>query len=282
MTPPNMRSRDIIQPLKQVASHPWFEKLARFGYAAKGVVYIIIGLLAVQAATGTGGKTTGSSGALATIATQPFGRLLLVMMTVGIIGYVLWRAVQAILDPEHSHEELDFKKFVQRIGYGASAIAYTGLAFTSIKLITGSGGTNGDSTEDWTLLFLRQPFGRWLVGLGGVVVIGIGILFIHQAYEAKFRRNFQFGQMTYTQRIWVVRIGKFGIAARGFVFMVIGFFLIQAAIQLNPNEAKGVGGALTALAHQPFGVWILTTVALGLTAYGVYSLIAACYRKIAA
>ncbi len=107
MNSPNTNPRDIpqdiTQPLRQVTSHPWFEKLARFGYVAKGIVYIIIGLLAVQAATGNGGKTTGSSGALETIATQPFGKELLIVMTFGIIGYVMWRAVQALLDPEHSH-----------------------------------------------------------------------------------------------------------------------------------------------------------------------------------
>ena len=275
-----INSQDIIEPAREVASHPWFEKLARFGYVAKGIVYIIIGLLALQTVAGTGGKTTGSSGALETIVAQPFGRVLLSIMTVGIIGYVMWRLIQAILNPEHPRQKLDFQSIVKRIGYAGSGIAYTGLAFTSFKLIIGSGNTDNDSTEELTLIILEQPFGHWLVLLAGLIVIGIGISWIYRAYQAKFRQNFQLTQMSFRERIWVVRIGKFGIAARGFVFTIIGFFLIQAAIQLDAREAKGVGGTLTALARQPFGIWILSTVALGLIAYGVYCLLQARYRII--
>lgn len=271
----------MTKPIKQVTSYPWFERLARLGYAAKGLVYFIVGLLAIQAAIGSGGKTTDTSGALKAIVTQPSGKFMLSIVTVGIIGYVLWRLVQAFFDPENRGQSINAKRIAQRIGYGCSAIAYISLALTAVKLIIGSGGGDSEPIEDWTIYFLDQPFGRWLVALGGIIVIGVGISFLFQAYKAKFRRELKLHVMTHNERIWAVRLGRFGIAARGFVFAIIGIFLVLAAIQIDGSEARGFGGALTVLAQQPFGSWILGTVALGLIAYGIYSVIQARYRRIA-
>ncbi|NJR61497.1 MAG: DUF1206 domain-containing protein [Cyanobacteria bacterium CRU_2_1] len=270
----------IQQPIERVASHLWFERLARFGYATKGLVYFVIGLLAIQAALGLGGRTTDSSGALETIVTQPFGQFLLFIVTIGIIGYVLWRFVQAILDPENADRKTDAKQVVQRIGYAISAIAYTGLAFTAIKLLTGSGGNNGNATQDWTARFMAQPFGRWLIGLTGILVISMGLYMVYKAIKAKFRGELQWQQMNFKERSWATLIGKFGIAARGLVFTVIGLFLTQAALKSDPSEAKGIGEALATLAQQPFGQWLLGFVALGLIAYSFYCLIEAKYRQI--
>lgn len=280
MTRRNSRLPDVQQPVRQAAAHPWVERLARFGYAAKGVVYFVVGLLAAQAALGVGGQITDTSGALQAIVTQPFGKFLLTLVTIGLIGYVIWRVVQTILDPEHSGESTDAKQVVQRIGYALSAFAYAGLAFTAIKLILGSGGSGGDATQDWTARFMAQPFGQWLVGLGGLATIAVGLSYLYEAYKAKFQKHFRLSQMSEKERTWAKRLGQFGIAARGIVFGVIGFFLIQAALQSNASEARGLGGALASLAQQPFGSWILALVALGLIAYSIYSLIEARYRQI--
>ncbi|ALF52916.1 membrane protein [Nostoc piscinale CENA21] len=270
----------IKQPIRQVASHLWVERLARLGYAAKGLVYFIVGFLAAQAAFGFGGKTTDTNGALETIVTQPFGKFLLSIVTLGLIGYALWRFVQTILAPEHSGQKMNSKRIAKRLGYAFSAIAYVSLAVTSIKLIIGSSSNNSDSVEDWTIYLLNQPFGRWLVLLVGFTVIAVGISFLYQAYKGKFRRNFKLHQMSRTEQIWAMRLGKFGIAARGIVFDIIGIFIMVAAIQLDGTQARGLGGALTSLAQQPFGPWILGIVALGLIAYGIYSVIEARYRHI--
>lgn len=274
-------ANSVKEPIRQAAAHPGFERLARLGCAAKGIVYFVIGLLAAQAALGWGGKTTDSQGALETIVTQPFGKFLLGIITIGMIGYAVWRLVQTILDPEHSGQRTDAKRLAQRLGYAASAIAYIGLALTAVKLILGAGGSNGNATQDWTARFLAQPFGQWLVGLAGIVVIGVGLGFIYQAVKGKFRDQLKWQQMNASERKWATRIGKFGIAARGFVFAVIGLFLTQAALQSDASEAKGLGEALAALAQQPFGRWILGVVALGLIAYSLYSLVEAKYRHIA-
>ncbi|MCC5652560.1 DUF1206 domain-containing protein [Nostoc sp. XA013] len=272
---------NIKQPVRQAASSLWVERLARLGYAAKGLVYFIVGLLAAQAAFGSGGKTTDTSGALETIVTQPFGKFLLAIVTLGLIGYALWRFVQTIFDPEHSGKKMNAKRIVKRLGYAFSAIAYFSLAVTSIKLIImGSSSSDSDSVEDWTIYFLNQPFGRWLVVFLGLTVIAVGISYLYQSYKGKFCNHFKLYQMSQTEQIWAMRLGRFGIAARGIVFGIIGIFMIVAAIQLDGTQARGLAGALAALAKQPFGPWILGVVALGLIAYGMYSVIEARYRHI--
>lgn len=279
MTRRNTHLSDIQKPVQQAAYHPWVERLARFGFAAKGIVYFVVGLLAAQAAFTTGGRTTDTSGALATIVNQPFGNFLLALITIGLVGYVLWRIVQTVFDPEHSGEGTSAKRVAQRIGYAFSAIAYTGLAWTAIQLIRGIGSAGGDATQDWTARFMAQPFGRWLVGLAGLVVIGVGISYLYQAYKAKFRDHFKRYQMSEAEWTWAKWLGQFGIAARGVVFGIIGLFLTLAAFHSNAREARGLGGALATLAQQPFGPWLLGVVALGLMAYSVYSVIEARYRR---
>jgi hypothetical protein len=127
---------------------------------------------------------------------------------------------------------------------------------------------------------MAQPFGRWFVGLVGLVVIGVGISYLYQAYKAKFQRHFKQDQMSETERKWAKWLGQFGIAARGIVFGLIGLFLVLAALHANAREARGLGGALAALAQQPSGSWLLGIVALGLIAYSIYSVIEARYRRI--
>lgn len=271
---------NIKQPVRQVASYSWVERLARLGYAAKGLVYFIVGLLAAQAAFGSGGKTTDTTGALKTIFIQPFGKFLLGIVTLGLIGYALWRFVQTILDPEHSGQKMNAKRIVKRLGYSFSAIAYLSLAVTSIKIIMGSSSSDSDSVEDWTIYLLNQPFGRWLVVLTGLVVIGVGISYLYQSYKGKFCRYLKLNQMSSSEQVWAVCLGRFGIAARGIIFGIIGIFLILAAIQLDGTQARGLDGALTVLAQQPFGSGILGIVALGLIAYGIYCGIEARYRHI--
>ncbi|MEG4404849.1 DUF1206 domain-containing protein [Microcoleus sp. MON2_D5] len=276
----NSPTDSIKDSIGQAASHPWFERLARLGYASKGLVYFIVGFLAAQAAFSTGGRTTDTSGALSEIVNQPFGKILLFLVTIGIIGYALWRIVQTILDPEHQGQKMDAKRIAQRIGYALSALGYAGLALTAVKLIMGSAASKSDSTEDLTAQILAQPFGQWLVGLAGSIVIGVGFSYFYEAYKAKFRRHFKLDEMSATEQKWATRLGRFGIAARGIVFVIIGFFFIQAARLSDASQTKGLGEVLAILAQQPFSPVILALVPLGLIAYGIYSVIEARYRRI--
>ena len=260
----------------------WVEKLARLGYAAKGIVYAIVGVLAVQAALGTGGKTTDTKGALGAIAQQPFGKFLLALLALGLIGYAVWRFVQAIQDPEHKGN--DAKALARRVGYGISGFIYASLALSAIRLSMGSGAgrSSSSSEQDWTARLLSQPFGQWLVGLVGAFVIGLGFYQLYKAYKAKFRKHMKLQQMSPTEEAWATRIGRFGLAARGVVFAIIGFFLLEAARQSDPNQARGLDGALQSLAEQSHGPWLLGIVALGLVAYGIHMGVQARYRRIIA
>ncbi|MDZ8050863.1 MAG: DUF1206 domain-containing protein [Aulosira sp. ZfuVER01] len=256
--------------------HPssWVERLARFGYVSKGVVYIIVGLLAVQVAFGTGGRTTDTKGALQTLVEQPFGQFLLALVAIGLIGYVIWRFVQAIKDPEN-------KGWLQRLGYAINGLLYGSLAYSAVQILLGSKDSgNSNSTQDWTGRLLSQPFGQWLVGTLGALIVGFGFYQFYKAYTAKFRRKLNLTELSNTERQWVMAICRFGLIARGIVFCIIGWFLIQAATQYNAQAAGGLDEALQTLAQQPYGPWLLGFVALGLVAYGIYMTIKARYSQL--
>ncbi|MBF2004980.1 MAG: DUF1206 domain-containing protein [Chlorogloeopsis fritschii C42_A2020_084] len=267
---------------QQLIHHPssWIERLARFGYISKGVVYGIIGLLAVQAAMGSGGKTTDPQGALREIVNQPFGQFLLALVAIGLIGYVIWRFVEAIKDPDN--KGTDAKGLAQRAGYAINGFIYAGIALTAIKLALGTGGNaNSNSTQDWTARVLSQLFGQWLIGIIGALIIGLGFYQFYKAFSNKIRKGLNLSELSTKERNWVMFICRFGAAARGVVFCIIGWFLIQAATQSDASEAGGLDQALQTLAQQPYGPWLLGIVALGLIAYGVYMVVQARYRQFA-
>ena len=270
--------RDGAERATREAS-PWIEGLGRFGYGAKGIVYLIIGVLAVQAALGTGGGTTDQRGALAQVAAAPFGQVLLTLLAVGLLGYAVWRLVQAARDTEGVGSEP--KGIFARVIYAGVGVIYLGLAFAALRLLQGSGdGDGGDQqTQDLTARLMEQPMGPWLVGLAGAAVIGNGIYQLYRAYSAKFREKLRTDEMDANRVDLVTKLGRAGYAARGVAFGIIGLFLVQAALHHEPGEARGLDGALVALAEQPFGPYLLALVAAGLVAYGVYALVEARYRR---
>ncbi|MBE9155438.1 DUF1206 domain-containing protein [Nodosilinea sp. LEGE 06152] len=270
------------QTAKDVAENPWMEGLARAGFAAKGIVYALVGILAAQAALGSGGQTTDTQGVLPTIVAQPFGKVLLSLVAIGLLGYALWRFVEAIADPEHKGH--DIKGLLQRCSYAGNGLIYAGLALTAAQIALGSGSASDSdaASRDWTARLLAQPFGQWLVGTIGALFIGLGVYQFYRAYKATFKRQLKLREMSSTEEKWITRTGRFGFAARGVVFAIIGFFFIQAARQSNPDQALGLGGALGSLQQQPYGAWVLGVVALGLLAYGIYFVVQARYRYIGA
>lgn len=256
----------------------WVERLARWGYATKGIVYGLIGMLALTAAFGLGGQTTDSNGALQTISRQPFGQFLLILLTIGLLGYALWRFIECFQDPEHKGS--DAKGILTRIGYAISGLIYAGLAFTSAKLVIGAGSGNSNSQQDWTARILAQPFGQWLIGTIGAIIIGMAFYMFYKAYKTKFQRELDLRELDSNQEKVIINICRFGIAARAIVFVIIGFFLIQAARFSNANEVKGIDGALQTVGQQPFGKVLLSLVALGLVAYGIYMAVQARYKRL--
>ena len=261
----------------RTAGRPWVEPLARFGYAARGVVYAFIGVLAVQAAFFGRGQTTGPEGAIQKIAEQ--SKLLLALIGIGLIGYALWRFVQGILDPENKGR--DAKDLVKRGAMIASGVAYAGFALLAFRLISQSGGGAGAGGQgSTTAKLLALPFGRALVILAGIGVIASALQQMYEAYTKKFQRRMKMGEMSPEEQRLAVRTGQLGLASRGVAFLITGWFLIQAALRYDPSQARGLGGALETLASQPYGPWLLGIVALGLVAYGAYSFLQARYRQI--
>jgi hypothetical protein len=265
---------------EKVGKHPWVERLARFGYAAKGVVYIVVGALATLTALGMGGGTNGTQGAMRSIARQPFGRVMLGVVAFGLIAYVIWRWVQAITDADD--KGTDAKGIALRLGYTGSGLVYAGLAYSAARIVFGAEEDGKPSAaESWTASVMEFPFGNWLVILGGLAVMGYGLYQCYKGYTEKFRKRLKAGEMSERGMRWAMRSGRFGFIARGIVFLIVGGILIQAAWHYDSSEAKGLDGALQLLVQQSYGKWLLGAVALGLVAYGLYMIIEARYRRIA-
>jgi hypothetical protein len=274
----NRASDHVSQASQNVA--PWVRVLARLGYGARGVVYLVVGWLAIQVAIGSGGDTTSKKGALTEIAQQPFGQVMLGIVAFGLFAYTLWRLVQGIKDPEGKGS--DAKGIVTRISYVVSGLTYAALGIVAVQIIVNSLASSGggSSKEDWTAKLLAQPFGQWLVGIFGLIIFGVAAYQFYQSYSGSFMKMFKPGELSLKVKTWIERIGRTGYAARGIVYVIIGGFLMQAAMTHDASEAGGLAQALSTLAQQPYGPWLLGLVAAGLFGFGVYSLIEAYYRRI--
>jgi Domain of Unknown Function (DUF1206) len=258
---------------------PWITGLGRLGFACKGAVYLLIGVLAFQAATGRGGTTTDSLGALQHIVDAPFGKALLALIALGLAGYVLWRFVQALLDTDNQGTEL--AGLVARGGYLLSGVIYTSVALAALRLMQGTGGNgNGDQeAQDWSAQLLAQPFGVVLLVLVGLGVLASAALqFIHAA-KADFRKELNTQEMDGRTQEFASRAGRIGHAARGVTFGITGVYLLVAALHQSPEEARGLAGSLAALLEQPYGAFLLGVVAAGLAMYGLYMFVQARYRR---
>ncbi len=272
--------REVKQEARSTATSHWVVLLAKLGYIVNGIVYIIIGGLAAQLAIGHGGSTTDQRGALRTIYEQPFGKVMLAIVAVGLLGYALWSFVQAIFDTEGQGRET--KGIMARIGYAVTGISYVLLSYGAFQLVlgTGNGGNSSTTTtQNGTASLLQAPFGVALVVVLGLAVIGLAGLFFYKAYSVNFRRHFSLNTMTPQWRKWAMLSGRLGYAALGVDFLLVGIFLVVAALQHDPHKAQGLDGALQTLLQQPFGPVLLAIVALGFIAYGIFSFVEARYRR---
>lgn len=252
---------------------PWVESLARLGYAARGIVYALIGILAIQGVYRTGNTNVDQTSAFQKVLSQPFGHFLLWIIIVGLLGYALWRIILALFNLEGNGKTL------QRIGWFISGLSYLVLAYIAYQLVKGTGG-GSSNPSDFTAKVFSMPFGTALVFIVGAVIFVLGLYAIYTAFTNQIEKRFQWGKMSAEERRFAIAFGRFGYAARGVVYLIIGYFLMQAAWTYNPSKAKGLGGALSELARSPAGPWLLWIVALGLIAFGIYGLALARYRRI--
>lgn len=265
----------VVNKAQQAAGNPWVDRLVRTGYVVRGLLYIVIGALATMTALGRGGGTTDKGGAILTIAQQPFGKFLLIALLAGLVGYSLWGFIRAFLDP--LHRGTDPKGLAQRGGYLVSGIAYGSLVIPTLAFLMGTGGgqDQGSGTQELSARLLHAPFGPWIVGIVGLVGIAGGLGQMWQGIKGDFKKDFKQGEMSPDEMNRAVWVGRIGMVARGIVFALVGFFMLQSALHVDPSQAKGIDGALQTLAQQPLGPWLLGAVALGLVAFGLYSIMCA-------
>jgi hypothetical protein len=261
------------------AAAPWIERFARVGYASKAAVYAIVGVLAAGAAFGRG-RVADSDDAFAVIRNLPLGSVLLAIVGLGLIGYAVWQTIAAIQDTDNRGS--DAKGIALRISSAFRAFVYAGLGVEAARLAfsLGSRGGKSDATTHWTARVLEMPNGRWLVLAAGVSVVAYGIYQLVRAWKAKLGKRLYIDDLTPSQHHAVVSVSRFGIAARGVVFAIVGVSIARAAQQNSAAEAEGATGALHSLTA--FSPWVLAVVALGLVAYAVYELLNARYRVIRA
>ncbi len=269
--------RDVQAGGERVARSRGFEWLARSGFVARGLIYGIVGILAIKLAVGAGGTTANQQGAMETIARQPFGKVLLILVAIGLGGYALWRLVRALLGhgPEGSDSGFD------RVAALGSGIVYAGLCAIAVEILLGSRSTGGSgSAQKTTAGVFGWPGGTWLVGVAGAVFVGIGLYQGYRGLSKDFLEDAKTEQMSPWARQWIEWIGTFGHLARMVVFGLVGVFLIKAAIEFDPNKAVGLDGALAKVADASYGPLLLGLVAAGLIGFGLYSLSDARYRRV--
>ncbi|MCW2885739.1 MAG: hypothetical protein JWL58_2601 [Streptosporangiaceae bacterium] len=276
----NMRSanRTVQQAGSDAASSRWMEWLARAGLVARGVNYVLIGILAVQIGLGGGGKEADRNGALHAIAEHPGGTLVLWLLAVGFGGLSVWRLAEAA----YGQADPDGHKATKRLASLARGIfyAFVCVSIAGFLLSVGGQSSSNKQSKDFTARLMGYTGGRWLVLLIGVIVTGAAVGIVVGAIRKTFRKHLKLGQMSPQTRKVVETLGAIGYAARGVVFGVVGVFLAVAAINFDPKQSQGIDGALRKLATTPLGPWLLIAVALGLVTFGVYSCCEARWRKV--
>lgn len=265
--------------LERTAQSDWLERLARAGLVARGFLYVVVALLAVQVATGDQEERADKQGALQAVVRQPLGKLLVLGMALGFAGYALWRFVEAAVGPPD--EDDPRKALGKRVFQAARGAIYAAFFASAVRVLIWSNSRSDPNVEaDWTGRVLEKPGGTWLVEAVGAAVIGGGLYLGWRGLTGTFRKRLKSAEMSPAERRWIVGFGTVGMIARMVVFILIGTFLIVAAIQHAPGKAVGIDGALRVLAARSFGPPLLVLVASGLAAYGVYSLGEARYRRV--
>lgn len=251
--------------------------LARLGFAARGLVYVLMGWFAIAAAR-SGGAPGDNRSALGSLSDSTAGQALLAVIALGLLGYAVWRFSEAWFDPEDNGS--DAKGMAKRGGYAVSGLVHLGLAFFAARLALdwGGGGGSGDAQADQGAAGLMAlPGGVWLVGAVGLVLLVAAANNFVEAYKAKFARYLR---SDLPARRTVVNAGRVGYAARGVVFVLVGWFALQAALNRDAEAAGGTGQALRTLQDQDYGPLLLGIVAAGLLLFGLFGIVQARYREV--
>jgi hypothetical protein len=273
--------RAVARDAKEAATNPWVQDLERFGFVVRGLIYAIIGVLALQLAIGAGGATATPTSAIALIGRQPLGKYLLIVVVAGLAGYSLWGFIRALLDP--LGRGTSPKGLVDRGGFFFSGVSYGLLLIPAVLTLlnkpspASAGGTAGVPAS-----LLSGPYGKWLIVAFGLFWVAAGAGPLVTAYVAHFTRDLKTNTMSAQEIQAATWLGRIGFAARGIVFGLIGIIILQTAFAVGARQAQGFDGALAALAHAPYGEFLLGAVAIGLIVFGLYSALCAKWNKIGA
>jgi hypothetical protein len=254
--------------LQRVAGQvaPMLDRVTRLGFGAKGLLTILVGVLALRHAAGRGGQLTGQGGAIRTLRDQPFGLVALVVLAAGLSAYALWMFVAALVDPERKGTRVS--GIAERVGFVVTGIGYAALAYGAASLLLGR-GRPGAGLDDLAASVLTPVFGRWLVGLAGAAVMTAGVLEVRLGITAGFRENLRAGLSAVWRTITVVS-GRCGYMALGVLSLLVGASLVRVAVEYDPSQAGGWDEALGLLSGLGEGTWVLGAAAVGLILYGVY------------
>ncbi len=259
------------------------EHLARIGLIAYGVVHLLVAWLALQLAWGVGGSAAQQAdqgGALATLAQQPFGTVLLWVVALGMVALAAWQAAEVLRWRGGLSASGDARKkaVVTVVKSIAKAVVYVVIAVLAVRYATGGGQSGGQQQQAAAGIF-GWPAGRWLVGLIGLVIVGVGIYLVHKGVTKRFLKEIDLREAPAKATRLVTRLGQAGYPAKGVAFGLVGVLLVWAAVTFDPADASGLDGALRSLLAVPFGQWLLTLVALGIAAFGAFCLVRARYPE---
>jgi hypothetical protein len=267
-----------LKHARKAASSHWFDRLARFGYGSKGLVWGVVGLLAARVALGDSDEQADFAGALGEIGEQPMPAILLVLLAVGLTGYTGWRLMQGLADLEE--EGSDLVGWAKRLSYIGVGGTYGFFAVYAIGILAGWSTDDEGEVQDLTAMVLGWPLGTWLVGIAGVVVIAAGLVEIYYAVSRKFEVELGEDRFGPFERVCLLCTGAFGHFARGVVYSAAGFFALRAAVEFDPDEARGLAETFRELSEQPFGVYIVGAIGVGFISFGIYCILLAFHRHI--
>lgn len=264
---------------KRAARSKWGRGLARWGLVSKGSLYVLVGLIAAHVSVGGGERLRDRGGALSALADNSLGKVLVAALAVGVAGYAFWRLAQAVLGrPLEGGEK---EGWVKRGGYLARGVWYLALLAVALGALAGANEAGGSREEDRTTArVLELPLGRWIVAALGLAVLGAGAFNLYRGASRKFTEKLKLREMGDAEQKAFTGLGVVGHVARGLVFGLMGFFLVRAAWQYDPEEAVGLDGALAQVLRQDYGDTLLALVSAGLIAYGLYVYAEARYREV--
>lgn len=258
---------------REAAENDAFQRLARLGLIARGVLYVAIGVLAVNLARGSS-QQADRQGALRAIGRTDAGRWSLIVVALGFAGYALYRLAEATVRP-------DGKSVAGRVASGARGLLYVAFCVTTIAFVVTGHNENADEQEqDHTAHVMEWPGGRYLVAGVGLFVIGIGIASAVRLLTGRYRKHLKEEEIPRGTLRWLKPFAYAGLAARLVAFSLVGSFLVQAAVTYEPQKARGLDGALRVVARAPYGEQLIVLVAIGLIAFGLWCFVEARYRDV--